>query len=308
MRRLAFAAAALCLAACETVPALPDAKDRTPANIAAFFDCVREKSLAIVAAHRGGDEPAENAIETFERTLHGAPGPVMLEIDVRRTRDGALVLMHDETLDRTTSGEGAVSAITLAAFEKLQLTDGRGRMLRSHPPTLESALAWARGKAILELDVKRGAPFSEVIAAVRAAHAEQRVVVIVYSTEDALTMQRLAPDLMLSAPAESVAALEAVSSVRVDLRRILAWTGTREPDSALNIALAQKGVESIFGTLGDTATSVDARFARDGDQGYVALADTGVQVIATDRPLEAMRALDDADGPGVALNACLAAR
>ena len=308
MRRFFLALAALSLVACETVPALPEFRDRTPGDIAGFFDCLREKSLTVVAAHRGGDAPAENAIETFERTLRGAPGPVLLEIDVRRTSDGELVLMHDETLDRTTTGKGPVSGVTLAGFRALQLKDESGRVLTSHPPTLKRALDWSKDKAILELDVKRGSPFPEVIAAVRLAKAENRVVVIVYNTEDAITMQRLASDLMLSVPAESVAALEAVSSVRVNTARLLGWTGTTEPNSALNIELASKGVETLFGTLGDAATSWDARFARDGDVGYTAFADTGLHVIATDRPLEAMRALDDADGPGAPATACLAAK
>jgi glycerophosphoryl diester phosphodiesterase len=113
---------------------------------------------------------------------------------------------------------------------------------------------------------------------------------------------------MISAPGEAIATLESVSSVRVDLSRFLGWTGTKEPNSALNIALTQKGVEVIFGTLGDPSTSWDGRFAREGDGGYTALADTGVHIIATDRPLEAMRAIDDADGPGAPATQCLAAR
>lgn len=308
MKSFVAMAAALALAACETVPALPEFRDRTPADIAGFFDCLREKSLTVIAAHRGGDAPAENALETFERTVRGAPGPVLLEIDVRRTSDGQLVLMHDETLDRGTTGKGPVAGVTLNAFRALQLKDETGHVLNLHPPTLKRALEWAKGKAILELDVKQGSPFGEVVAAVRAAKAENRVVVIVYSTEDAVTMQRLAPDLMLSVPAESVNALQMVSSVRVDTSRLLGWTGTTEPNSALNIELADKGVEVIFGTLGDGATSWDARIAHDGDAQYAAFADTGIHVIATDRPLEAMRAIDDADGPGVPATQCLSAR
>lgn len=308
MKRLLLACAAIALAACETVPAVPEARDRTPVDIAAFFDCVRERSLTVISAHRGGDQPAENAIATFERTLGGAPGPVAIEVDVRRTRDGVLVLMHDETLERTTTGTGKVADITLAAFRRLQLKDEAGRVLDAHPPTLKQALDWSRSKAMLQIDVKRGAPFAEVVAAVREAGAENRVVIIVYNTEDALAVHRMAPELMISAPAESIAALEAVSSTRVDLSRILGWTGTREPNSAMNVALAEKGVEIIFGTLGDPATSWDGRFAREGDQGYTALADTGVHMIATDRPLEAMRAIDDADGPGAPATACLTAR
>jgi len=308
MRRLICALGVLLLIACENVPSLPDARDRTPENIGKFFDCVREKSLVVVAAHRGGDAPAENAIETFERTLRGAPGPVLIEIDVRRTRDGALVLMHDETLDRTTTGSGPVANITLDAFQKLKLKDEGGRELNIRPPTLKRALDWSDDRAILELDVKRGTPFAEVVAAVRAAKAEQRVVVIVYSAEDALTVHRLAPDLMISAPAEWIGTLEGVSSTRVDLSRFLGFTGIAEPNPALNIALGQRGVEVIFGTLGNPATSMDGRFARDGDEGYVAVGDTGVHVIATDRPLEAMRAIDDADGEGAPATQCLTAR
>ena len=62
-----------------------------------------------------------------------------------------------------------------------------------------------------------------------------------------------------------------------------------------------------FGTLGGQATSWDNRFAREGDSGYTAFADTGIHMIASDRPLEAMRAIDDGDGPGAPANACLTA-
>ncbi len=308
LKQLLLAAAALSLAACETITAPSDVRDRTPADIGAFFDCLRERSLTIVAAHRGGDAPFENAIPTFERTVGGAPSPVALEIDVQRTKDGVLVLMHDDTLDRTTNGTGPVANVTASQFAALRLKDDSGKPTGVRPPTLRQALDWAEGRAILELDVKRGTPLAEVIAAVRAANASNRVIVIVYTTEDAIAAHRLAPDLMLSVPAASVPALEGLSSLRFDMRRVLAWTGTREPNSALNVELAGKKIEVLFGTLGNTPTSWDNRFAREGDNGYAAFADTGIQLIASDRPLEAMRALDDADGPGVPANACLAAK
>jgi glycerophosphoryl diester phosphodiesterase len=308
LKRFLLCFAAVALASCETVPAVSGARDRTPADIGAFFDCIRERSLTIVAAHRGGDAPFENAIPTFERTVGGAPGPVALEIDVRRTKDGVLVLMHDETLDRTTTGTGPVSSITASQFSALRLKDGAGRPADAHPPTLRRALDWSANRAMLELDVKRGTPFEQVIAEVRAAGASNRVIIITYNTEETIKVHRLAPDLMISAPAESVPVLEALSSTQVDLSRILAWTGTREPNSALNVELSQKGVEVLFGTLGDTPASWDNRFAREGDVGYTALADTGIHLIASDRPLEAMRAIDDADGPDVPANACLTAR
>jgi len=308
LKQILFAAAALSLAACETVTTPSDVRDRTPKDIGAFYDCLRERSLTIIAAHRGGDAPFENAIPAFERTASGAPSPVAIETDVRRTRDGVLVLMHDEALDRTTTGTGPVANVTAAQFAALRLKDDAGKPTATRPPTLRQALDWAKGRAILQLDVKRNTPIAEVIAVVRAAGAEQRVIIIVYTTEAAIAAHRLAPDLMLSVPAESIASLEGLSSMRFDMSRVLAWTGASQPNSALNVELAQKKIEVIFGTIGSAATSWDNRFAREGDQGYAAFADTGIQMISSGRPLEAMRALDDADGPGVPANACLTAR
>lgn len=308
LKRLLIVTAALTLAACETVTAPSDVRDRTPEDIGAFFDCLRERSLTIIAGHRGGDAPFENAIPTFERTASGAPSPVAIETDVQRTKDGVLVLMHDDTLDRTTNGSGPVANITAAQFAALRLEDDTGKPTSVRPPTLRQALDWAKGRAILQLDAKRNTPIADVVAAVRAGGAEQRVIIIVYTTEAAIAAHRLAPDLMLSVPAESIPALEGLSSMQFDMSRVLAWTGTNEPNSALNVELAQKKIEVIFGAIGSAATSWDSRFARDGDQGYAAFADTGIQMISSGRPLEAMRALDDADGPGVPANACLAAK
>jgi glycerophosphoryl diester phosphodiesterase len=305
-------AGALLLSACTSIPKPPQifAPDRVPKDAGAFFDCLRERSLTVVSAHRGGDLPAENGVPTFSRTVNGAPGPVLLEVDVRRTRDGALVLLHDETLDRTTNGSGPVSAIDVAQFKKLKLKDIGGELLRESPPTLDDALDWARERAVLKLDVKaRGdaALYRDTIAAVRRARAQERVVVIVGSPQQAALVHKLAPELMMSVPIDLLSDLNDLEAAGVDLDRVLAWTGTRNADPSLNAALAREGVEVIFGTLGASEDSLDARFAADGDEGYAALADTGVHVIATRRPLEAMREIDDEDGPGAPARECLKA-
>lgn len=267
----------------------------TPRDLPAFFDCVRENSQTLVAAHRGGPAPgfAENALPTLEHTI--ARVPTLLEIDVVRTRDGALVLMHDETVNRTTTGTGAVRDLTLAQFQALNLQDNDGQALDAHPPTLREALDWAAGKAILELDVKRGVAFEDVAATVREAGAQNRVVIITYSVAAALRMHSVAPELMIATTIESEADLRALQNARVDLTRIIAWTGVEEPNSALNIALAQAGIEAAFGTVGG-AQSWDTRFAQNGQDQYAAFADTGLELIATDRPIEAVRDLDAHDG------------
>lgn len=281
----------------------PSVHALAPADLPAFFDCLRENSRTIVAAHRGGPAPgfAENAIETFENTI--AQAPALLEIDIAQTRDGMLVLMHDDEVDRTTTGSGRVRDLTLAELQALQLEDDTGRALDARVPTFAEALAWADGRAILQLDVKRGVSYEDVIAAVREANAEGRVIFITYSDNAAVRVHRLAPELMLSVGIDDAGDLDTLERRGIDLTRVLAWTGTEEPNSALNVALAARGVEAAFGTLGGR-TSWDERFARTGDQ-YADFAETGLTVISTDRPVAASQHIDAHDGAdGLASQQC----
>jgi glycerophosphoryl diester phosphodiesterase len=313
--RLIFAAlACIALGACEPGTETPRVVQSethtglTPTSLPAFFDCLRVQSQTIVAAHRGGPAPgfAENAIPTFERTLNETPA--LLEIDIARTKDGALVLMHDDTVDRTTTGTGPVSDLTLAQFQALQLQDNDGATVDAHPPTLREVLDWAAGTTILELDVKRGVSYEDVVAAVREADAMSRVIFITYSDDAAVRVHALAPEMMLSVSIDDVSDLDALAARGVDLTRVLAWTGTREPNSALNVALTQRGVEAMFGTLGRPNESWDGRFARARQDQYAAFAETGLALIATDRPIEAARDLDANDGAdGPAALQCLSA-
>lgn len=300
MRALIFIAA-LALAACEQAAA-PRSVSQTgashtlaPVDLSAFFDCLRERGQSAVAAHRGGPEPgfAENAIPTFENTLRQAPA--MLEIDISESRDGVLVLMHDDELDRTTTGTGPVRETTLAELQAHQLEDETGQALDARIPTLRQALDWADGKTVLELDVKRGVSYEDVVAEVHAANAADRVIFITYSVPAAIRVHRLAPELMISTSVESEADLDELVRARVDLSRILAWTGIEEPNSALNAMLAQRGVEAMFGTLGGR-DSWDNRFADSGEDQYAEFAETGLQLISTDRVAAAARDLDAADG------------
>lgn len=299
MRRALIAAALLALAACEAqAPASIGADPVSalaPRDLPAFFDCLRENGAAVVSAHRGGPRAgyAENALETFRMTTGHAP--VMLEVDVARTRDGALVLLHDDTLDRTTTGQGPLSALTLAAFQALQLRDDDGAVLQEHPPTLREALEWADGRAVLELDVKRGVSYEDVARAVRDANAMGRVVFITYSVDGASRLARVAPEAMIYTSISSVRDLDTLERRGVDLARIVAWLGDDDLDHALLAALNARGVEARWGV-----------FDRRAD--FAAAAEAGVQGLAVNDPETAHRAIDAADGAeGYAALQCLTA-
>jgi glycerophosphoryl diester phosphodiesterase len=77
-----------------------------------------EARVPLISAHRGGPRKGfpENCIATFENTLRHTHA--LLEVDPRYTKDGVIVLMHDATLERTTTGAGKVSDHTLAQFHR----------------------------------------------------------------------------------------------------------------------------------------------------------------------------------------------
>lgn len=111
-----------------------------------------------ICSHRGitkkgiTDGVPENSLEAIDYAVKG--GAEMLEIDVRSTKDGVLVLMHDETIDRTTTGSGKVADMTYAQLQQYYLKDYNTGVATSHKvPTLEEAFKHGRGKIYFNLDI-----------------------------------------------------------------------------------------------------------------------------------------------------------
>lgn len=110
------------------------------------------KKYVMVAAHRGDwRNYADNSIEGIESCI--AMGVDIVEVDLSRTKDGHLILMHDKTVDRTTNGKGEVKDLTLAEIRKLYLKNGLGRASEIFKvPTLEEALDVTKDRILVNLD------------------------------------------------------------------------------------------------------------------------------------------------------------
>ena len=118
---------------------------------------IREKLIncdsnsVIVVAHRGDWRNfPENSLEAIDNAIK--MGVDIVELDVKRTKDGELILMHDRTLDRTTTGKGLVSENTLSNIRKLNLRNGCNIRTIHKVPTWEEALLHAKGKIMINLD------------------------------------------------------------------------------------------------------------------------------------------------------------
>lgn len=269
-------------------------------DLNAFFDCLRAEGAALVSAHRGGPYPGypENALQTMAALMQDVPA--IMEIDLAGSADGVLYLMHDETLERATTGEGAVDALEWATIKKLRLEDGDGKETAFAPTRFDDALRWAEGRTVLQIDFKRSASYEDAAAEIKRQDAEDRVILIAYSLASAEKLHRLLPDAMISLSLASQSELNGAVAAGIPAERLFAFTGTGAPDPRLYSVLDGQDVEVIFATLGG-AGSIDAEIARAGEETrYAELAGLGVDIIATDRPREAYAALAAAGRAGEA--------
>ncbi len=257
----------------------------------AFFECLEAEGATLLSAHRGGPYPGypENAVETMAAILREVP--TLMEIDVAASSDGILYLMHDETLDRTTTGTGAVNALSWADIAKLRLIDEVGRKTAFATPRFSDALRWAKGRTILQIDFKPSARYEDVIDEINHQDAEDSVILIAYTLASARKLHRLAPHMMISLGINSQSELNGAVAAGIPANRLMGFTGTEAPRPRLFSTLNARNVEVIFGTLGGSE-SIDREIAHSGDAArYAKIAAAGVDIIATDRPKQAHDAL-----------------
>jgi glycerophosphoryl diester phosphodiesterase len=148
-------------------------------------------------AHRGGisaDHP-ENSLAAFRHAI--AVGADVIELDLRATRDGEIVILHDETLDRTTSGTGKVTGHTLAEVRKLGI------------PTYREALQLCAGSGTgLLLDIKVSPQLDKAKVVQLTREYDIDVILGVRTVDDLREFRRLAPNLRTLAFVPSVEAIE----------------------------------------------------------------------------------------------------
>ncbi len=122
-------------------------------DLQAYFTYSPERDI-VISAHRGGMMPGfpENCIESCDNTL--SMMPVFFEIDFSFTKDSIMVLMHDLTLDRTTTGSGKVSDYTYEELQQFNLVDRNRNVTPYKIPTLMEILEWGEGRVVFNFDNK----------------------------------------------------------------------------------------------------------------------------------------------------------
>jgi len=179
----------------------------------------------IIVAHRGlaGRAP-ENSLAAFRASIER--GVSVIELDLRLTANRQLVVIHDATLDRTTSCTGQVGAMELARVRACKVS-GSERV-----PTFAEVLALVRGRPVHILaDVKDGTPIGPVLEAVRDEHAEQQVILGLRSVKHVARARTALPGTTILAfmPRRTDASAFAAAGAHI----IRLWSDWVEADSNL---------------------------------------------------------------------------
>jgi len=272
---------------------------QTPQGLRDLFKPTGER-LPILSAHRGGAGRGlpENCMATFEATVRH--GWSLLEIDLRTTKDGVIVLMHDPTLDRTSNGTGPIKDRTLVELRALRLKDREGKLTEHRIPTLDEALKWARGKTILMLD-KKEVPAAQVARFITEHHAEPYAMLMAYSMKDIAECHAINREIMMEVMLGTRERFEEFARSGVPWANIIAFVGhTATPDLELCRLIREKGASTMAGSSrnidrellsGRVATAEPLRAS------YRALLERGVDVIETDIPREVAPVLHGTTAP-----------
>jgi glycerophosphoryl diester phosphodiesterase len=261
---------------------------KTVQDLHGFFKWSSQKK-PIVSGHRGGMVKGfpENSIATFENTLKYTPA--FYETDPRLTKDSVIVLMHDETLDRTTTGHGKVGDYTLAELKMLHLKDAEGNVTTHRIPTLGEAIDWARGKTVLNLD-KKDVPFSMITAIIRKHKADAFVMLTVHTAEQALYYYNDNKDRMFSAFVKTPQAMAEYEKAGIPWGQMIAYIGPdiKSENQEMYRLLHAKGVMCMISAAPtyDKLGSYDERATA-----YRAIIKDGASVLESDLPIEVAEAL-----------------
>ncbi len=232
-----------------------------------------------VVAHRGASGHApENTLAAFRRAVE--LGAAFIETDLQISRDAHIVVIHDDHLDRTTTGRGPVREHTLAELRELDAGSWYDSQFAGERiPTLEEVLEFSRQSDIVfYLEIKPGAPWGveeAVVGALRSTGETTRAVVLSFDATTLATVRRLEPTLMTGylydrrqpdavqralelgarqlAPRGDLVTPELVAEARRSGLQVVTWT-INEPEHMR--ALAAAGVDGIMTDYPDRLIAV----------------------------------------------------
>jgi len=147
----------------------------------------------VVVAHRGlSSKYPENTILSFQKAVEIKVDAI--ELDVRETKDGEIVIMHDEKVDRTTDGKGDVEQLTYNEIRKLDAGKWKGNFKDVKVPSLKEVFENIGNKIYYFIEIKK-VNISKVIKLIDDFNLKENVVISSFHIEYLLETRKIVPEM-----------------------------------------------------------------------------------------------------------------
>ena len=262
----------------------------------------RDQHYVHVVSHRGDwKQFPENSLDAINSIIQ--MGGDVVEIDVQRTKDGQLILMHDERLDRTTNGKGLIAETTFADIQKLFLKDHNGNVTQHKVPTLKEVLLMSKGRIMLNLD-KADRFFEQVVALLQETGTTDIAILKgLQSIEEINNRRGVHLDSIIFMPMvrmDNDDAEQRITSFVNEMAPVVFEVGYQKSDNPLPLKakklVARKSLLWYNSLKGRNGNHDDVVSKADPDAGYGYLIDKlGARMIQTDEPARLIEYLRSRD-------------
>ncbi|MBT30706.1 MAG: glycerophosphodiester phosphodiesterase [Thalassobius sp.] len=242
----------------------------------------------LVAAHRSAHQNyPENSLASIKEAIR--LGVDIIEIDVRKTSDDSLIIMHDRTVDRTTNGTGKVAELSFEDIRSLKLLHDE-KPTEEQVLTLEEALLAAKGKVMVDIDFKLSeeADAIKTYELIKKLDMEHEVLFYLYDYKYIPQLHQLNPEIKLMPRAYSEEDVNAI--LKYDYIKIV-HTDHKFYTDSLMTAMLDKGVRVWINALG----TYDEMEEKSKNSGFDLLLQKHINVIQTDLPEELLTYLKGKD-------------
>lgn len=239
-----------------------------------------------IAGHRGGyyDQYPESSLSLFQFIAKEfAPDTIMVEVDLRKSKDGTIYILHDETLDRTTTGAGRIDQLDDRYLNNLYLKKANGEATAERMLTFVALLDAIENRNInLMLDIKT-LIHAEVYGIVKQRKMESRMLTLTFNMDLTKKVAGLSGEISLSALIESEQDWQKFQEIPMGARKKIAYTNSKTP-AALIHELSRNGV-FVMADVSEAIRNSGRPLSGNGYQNKVY--QNMLDILITDFPIEA---------------------
>lgn len=259
-------------------------------SILLLFDSTKSFTQNLkICGHRGGfyQNIPENSPTLFNHTYKNtSSSPIILELDIRESLNGSLFILHDTTLERTTTATGLLKTSSDSLLSKTFLKNSQGDITKIPIPTFDEMLVWLKNhpNAWLMLDVKGGL-WKKVYDAVHQYKLEARVLFLTFKPEDTKEVFQLSSTTHISALIRNEDDWNSIQAFQPNFKQLIAYINPQTPVSLIS-ALKAKGIR-LMADCSENAKNHPSPFE---PSFYLNLAQTmQLDIMITDYPVEVSR-------------------